>query len=102
MPSSTEIAQKISQTTDETTIIQKPEAARELQLTTPVPMQTIFYTNGNMCTLKMANQTVKLKHINPSKLITAGTFPGLAISTLYPNTRKTITIEKINQYILSL
>ena len=82
LPSLTEMAQKISQTTGETIVVQAAEAARQLQLTTQVPMQTIFYTNGNTRTLKLANQTVKLKHVNPSKLIAPGTISGLVISAL--------------------
>jgi len=45
-------------------------------------MRLIFYTNGNSRTLKIGNQTVQLKHINPSRLIAAGTMAGTSISAL--------------------
>src|SRR6185312_4429382 len=71
------------------------EAARQLQLTTQVPMQLIFYTSGNTRTLKIANRTVKLKHVNPSRLIAPGTVPGLVISALWYLGRENVTLGTI-------
>src|SRR3990167_9706317 len=82
LPSSFEIAKTLTQSTGEIIIVHGAEAARQLQLTTQVPMRLVFYTNGNTRTLKIANRSVKLKHVNPSRLIAPGTVAGLVISAL--------------------
>lgn len=71
------------------------EVARKLQLTTQVPMRLVFYTRGNTITLKITNRSVKLKHVNPSMLVAAGTVPGLVISALHYLGRDHVTIETI-------
>lgn len=82
LPTATEVAEMVAKTTGETIAVHGAEAARKLQLTTQVPMQLVFYTSGNTRTLKIRNQTVKLKHVNPSRLIASGTISGLVISAL--------------------
>jgi hypothetical protein len=102
LPSPPEIAQVLSESMGETIMVQGAEAARQLQLTTQVPMQLIFYTNGNTRTLQLSNRKVKLKHVNPSRLIAPGTIPGLVISALsYIKKENTTlkTIEKIRSHI---
>jgi len=82
LPSSFEIAEALTKSTGETILVHGAEAARQLQLTTQVPMRLVFYTNGNTRTLKIANRTIRLKHVNPSRLIAPGTMAGLVISAL--------------------
>lgn len=81
-PSAREMAKVLAEATGETIVVHGAEAARQLQLTTQVPMQLIFYTNGNTRTLKFDNVDVQLKHVNPSRLIAAGSIVGTAISAL--------------------
>lgn len=95
LPSLNDLTQKIAQLTGETIVVQGAEAARQLQLTTQVPLRTIFYTNGNTRTLTVANQTVYLKHVNPSKLIAPGTIPGLVISALDYLGKENVTLKTI-------
>src|SRR3990167_3653536 len=102
LPSAIEIAAALTKSTGEIIIIQGAEAARILQLTTQVPMKLIFYTSGNTRILKFNNTNVKLNHVNPSRLIAAGTTPGLVISALTYLGRENVTektIEKIKQHI---
>ena len=102
LPSAFEIAGSLSKSTGETITVQGAEAARILQLTTQVPMQLIFYTSGNTRVLKFNTTKVKLKHINPSRLIAAGTAPGLVICALNFMGRNNVTsntIEKIKSVI---
>ncbi|PIZ03689.1 MAG: hypothetical protein COY58_08250 [Gammaproteobacteria bacterium CG_4_10_14_0_8_um_filter_38_16] len=102
LPSAFEIAVSLSKSTGETITVQGAEAARMLQLTTQVPMQPIFYTSGNTRVLKFNNTKVKLKHVNPSRLIAPGTTPGLVICALNFVGRKNVTpntIEKIKSVI---
>lgn len=95
LPSPAEIAKTLAKSTGETIAIQGAEAARILQLTTQVPMQLIFYTSGNTRTLKINNRAIKLKHVNPSRLIAAGTTPGLVISALSYLGRNNVTTQTI-------
>src|SRR3990167_5284713 len=95
LPSSFEIAKTLTQSTGEIIIVHGAEAARQLQLTTQVPMRLVFYTNGNTRTLKIANRSVKLKHVNPSRLIAPGTMAGLVISALGYLGRSAVTTETI-------
>ncbi|OGT52230.1 MAG: hypothetical protein A3F17_07115 [Gammaproteobacteria bacterium RIFCSPHIGHO2_12_FULL_41_15] len=102
LPSAIDIAAALTQSTGETIVIQGAEAARILQLTTQVPLKLIFYTSGNTRILKFNNTNVKLNHVNPSRLIAAGTTPGLVISALTYLGRENVTektIEKIKQHI---
>lgn len=95
LPSTSEVAKALAESTGETIGIHGAEAARQLQLTTQVPMRPVFYTSGNTRTLKVANRTIKLKHVNPSKLIAPGTTAGLVISALNYLGRESVTIETI-------
>jgi hypothetical protein len=95
LPSASQIAQALAQSTGEIIAIHGAEAARQLQLTTQVPMQLVFYTSGNTRTLKFANRMVRLKHVNPSRLIASGTVPGLVISALGYLGRGNVNIKTI-------
>ena len=95
--SATEIAKKLTASTGETITVHGAEAARILRLSTQVPIQKVFYTNGNSRVLKIGNQRITLKHINPSRLIAPGTKVGLAISALIYLGKENITQEKIQK-----
>src|SRR3990167_5340044 len=95
LPSVLEIAKTLTQSTGETIAVHGAEAARQLQLTTQVPMRLVFYTNGNTRTLKIAHRTIKLKHVNPSRLIAPGTVASLVISALGYLGRSAVTTETI-------
>lgn len=95
LPSAVVVAEALAKSTGETIAIHGAEAARQLQLTTQVPMQLVFYTSGNTRTLKIANRTVRLRHVNPNRLIGAGTVGGLVISALRYLGRENVTVETI-------
>ena len=95
LPSAVEVAKKLSESTGETIIVHGAEAARQLQLTTQVPLKLIFYTSGNTRSLKIANQTIKLKHVNPSRLIAVHTVPGLVISALTYLGQENVTLKTL-------
>ena len=96
LPSAIDVARAITEATGETIAVHGSEAARQLQLTTQVPVRPVFYTDGNTRTLKISNRTVKLKHVNPSKLISPGTTGGLIISALLYLGKENVTIETIH------
>jgi hypothetical protein len=96
LPSAIDVARAITESTGETIAIHGSEAARQLQLTTQVPMRPVFYTDGNTRTLKISNRTVQLKHVNPSKLISPGTIGGLIISALLYLGKDNVTTETVH------
>ena len=95
LTSATDIARAIAESTGETIVIHGSEAARQLQLTTQVPTRPVFYTDGNTRTLKISNRTIKLKHVNPSKLISPGTTGGIIISALLYLGKENVTTETV-------
>lgn len=95
LPSALEVAKTLAKSTGETIVVHGAEAARQLQLATQVPMRLVFYTSGNTRTLKIANRTVKLIHVNPSRLIVPGTTAGLVISALGYLGRENVTVKTI-------
>lgn len=102
LPSAFDIAASLSKSTGEIITVQGAEAARILQLTTQVPMQLIFYTSGNTRILKFNHKKIKLKHVNPSRLVAAGTTPGLVICALNFVGRDNVTskiIKKIKSVV---
>jgi len=102
LPSAAEVAKILSKSTGETIMVHGAEAARQLQLTTQTPTRLVFYTSGNTRILKIANRTVKLVHVNPSRLVAPESKAGLIISALWYLGRDNVslkTIEKIQQRI---
>lgn len=95
LPAAEEVAKMLADSTGETIAVSGAEAARQLQLTTQVPMRLVFYTSGNTRTLKIANRSVKLKHVNPSVLVATDTVPGLVVSALRYLGRNHVTVETI-------
>jgi Family of unknown function (DUF6088) len=95
LPSAAEVAATLADSTGETIAIHGSEAARQLHLTTQVPMRLVYYTSGNTRTLKIANRTIKLKHVNPSRLVAPNTTPGLVISALWYLGSENVTVKTI-------
>ncbi|WP_439257734.1 DUF6088 family protein [Lonepinella sp. BR2271] len=93
----------ISQQNGETLQVHGAEAARRLKLSTQMPVQTIFYTNGATRNIIIANQQVKLVHTsNQRKLQYAGTQVGLVISALWYLGKEIVTpnmIKIIQNYL---
>jgi hypothetical protein len=101
-PSVRNIAKLIADKTGETIGIHGAEAARQLQLTTQVPIRLVFYTTGYTRDVKIKNQTILLKHVNPSKLIAPGTIAGIVISALLYLGSKQVsekTVQKIKNQL---
>lgn len=97
LPLVREIIETIAKATGETIAIHGAEAARQLQLTTQMPMRLILYTSGNTREIKIKNQAVLLKHISPSKLIAPGTVAGTVISALLYIGREQVSLETLKK-----
>lgn len=67
------------------------EAARHLELTTQVPTQPVFYTNGPSKRFRIENLTVVLKHVSQNKLALANRPAGLALSALFYLGKREVT-----------
>ena len=95
LPSVSEITEVIAHSSGETIAIHGAEAARQLQLTTQVPMQLVYYTNGTSRKLKIGARTVEFKHVSPNKLLLSGTLAGTVVSALSYLGREQVTTQTI-------
>lgn len=97
LPLVSEIVETIARATGETIAVHGAEAARQLQLTTQMPMRLILYTSGNTREVKIKNQSVLLKHVSPSKLVAPGTVAGTVISALSYLEREQVSLETLKK-----
>lgn len=71
-------------------------AANLLGLTTQVPAQIVFLTDGPNKQIKVGNQTIQLKNCSPRMMAGAGTVTGLLIQALRFLRRKRVSKKEIN------
>lgn len=81
-PSPEAIAKAVAERTGSRITVSGAKAANLLGLSTQVPMQNVFWTEGPSRTIRTGNQTVTLKHVAPSKMIGAGTEAGVVIQAV--------------------
>ena len=82
LPEPAELVRVIAAVWQQKVQVHGAEAARQLGLSTQVPMQAVFETTGSPRTLKIGQLTVELRHAAPRKFALAGTLAGLAVSAL--------------------
>lgn len=102
LPGSEEVVKIIAKQTGEVITVHGAEAARQLQLTTQVPVKPIYHTNGTSRELKIGKQTVVLKHISPRKQVKPGTMTCTVIAALWYLGKSNVNqrvIEKINKQL---
>lgn len=100
LPGSEEVIKAVTKQTGEVIAVHGAEAIHRLNLSTQVPMQSIFYTTGNARRIKVGKLEIILKHISPSKLVKPGTTTCLVVSALWylgKNQVNTEVIRKIKQ-----
>ena len=78
-----EVAQFIALKTGTIIQIHGAEAARHFGLTTQMPTQAVYLTNGPSRKLSIGRLQLTLKHVTSRKLMYAGTKMGLAITALW-------------------
>ena len=81
-PSPEAVAKAMAKRTGSRITVSAAKAANLLGLSTQVPMQNLFWTEGPSRTIRIGNQTVSLKHVAPSKMIGAGTEAGIVIQAV--------------------
>ena len=80
-PSPEAVAKAIAARTNSRIQVSQAKAAN-MGLSTQVPAQNIFLTEGPSRTLKIGNQTIVLKHAASSRMIGAGTEAGVVIQAV--------------------
>lgn len=99
-PSAEAVAKAMAARTNSRIQVTKAKAANLLGLSTQVPVQNVFLTEGPSRTLKIGNQTIVLKHTVPSKMIGAGTEAGIVIQAVRafgPNSAREIPVRAISE-----
>lgn len=81
-PSPEAVAKAIAKRSATRITVSPAKAANLLGLSTQVPVQNVFWTEGRSRTIRIGNQTVSLKHVAPSKMIGAGTEAGIVIQAV--------------------
>jgi hypothetical protein len=81
-PSPEAVAKAIAKRSSSRITVSPAKAANLLGLSTQVPMQNLFWTEGPSRTVRIGNQTVSLKHVAPSKMIGAGTQAGIVVQAV--------------------
>ena len=81
-PSPEAVARAIAARTNSRVMISGAKAANLLGLSTQVPAQNLFLTDGRSHSIRIGNQLVVLKHVAPSKMIGAGTEAGVVIQAV--------------------
>ena len=100
LPRAEEVIKVVAAQTGEIIAVHGAEAAHRLNLSTQVPLQSMYYTTGNTRSVKIGKLEVTLKHISPSKLVKPGTTTCLVISALWYLGKKEVNsaiIKKIAQ-----
>jgi hypothetical protein len=103
-PSAEAVANAVAAKTHSRLLVSPGKAANLLGLSTQVPAQNIFLTEGPSRTVKIGNQMIVLKHAAPSKMIGAGTEAGIviqAVRAVGPNGVKEIPVAAISQKLPS-
>jgi Family of unknown function (DUF6088) len=81
-PSPEAVAKAMAERTGSRISVSGAKAANLLGLSTQVPVQNVFWTEGPSRTVRIGNQTVALKHVAPSKMIGAGTEAGIVVQAI--------------------
>ncbi len=104
MPEPMKVAETIAKTTGAIVQVHGAEAARKLELTTQVPIQTVFSTSGPSRRIQMGTLEIRLQHVCQRKLAFAGRPAGLALAAMWYLGKKEVTlslIEKIQRKLSS-
>jgi hypothetical protein len=81
-PSLEAVAKAVAARTHSRIMVSGAKALNLLGLSTQVPVQNLFLTEGPSRTVRIGNQTITLKHVAPSKMIGAGTEAGVVIQAV--------------------
>lgn len=83
MPEPLKVAETVAKTTGAIVQVHGAEAARRLELTTQVPIQSVFNTSGPSKKIRVGKIEIRLQHVCQRKLALAGRPAGLALSAMW-------------------
>ena len=96
-PEPIKVAEAIASESSHVVQVQGAEAARQMGLTTQVPIKPVFYTSGPNHRFRLGALEVALKHVSPRKLALAGRPAGVALAALWYQGKKHVNVETIKQ-----
>lgn len=103
-PNPDDVAAALAAKTSSRIQVSGARAANLLGLSDQVPAQLVYLTDGPPRRLKIAGQTIQLKHATASKFPAAGTQAGLALQAIRavgPNTDKGLVVQKLSRALSS-
>lgn len=83
MPEPLKLAETIARTTGAIVQVHGAEAARRLELSTQVPVQSVFLTSGPSKRIRVGHMEIRLQHVCQRKLALAGRPAGLALAAMW-------------------
>ena len=99
-PSPEAVAKAVAAKTHSRLLVSAAKAANLLGLSTQVPAQSVFLTDGPSRTVQLGKQAVVLKHAAPSKMIGAGSEAGIvlqAVRSFGPKAAEEIPVESLSK-----
>ena len=78
------------------------QAMNLLGLSTQVPLNAVFLTDGSPRTIKVGNRTIKFKRVSPKNLAAKGNISGLAIQALREIGKENLTDEQLETIMTQL
>lgn len=100
MPEPLKLAETVARTTGAVVQVHGAEAARRLELSTQVPVQSVFLTSGPSKRIRMGEMEIRLQHVCQRKLALAGRPAGLALAAMWHFGKTAVTpalVEKIRR-----
>src|SRR5512147_2539979 len=81
-PSPEAVAKALAEKTHSRLLVSEAAAANMLGISSQVPAQNVFLTDGPSRTIRIGKQAIVLKHAAPSKMVGAGSEAGLVIQAV--------------------
>ncbi|MEL6304944.1 MAG: DUF6088 family protein [Bacteroidota bacterium] len=78
------------------------QAMNQLGLSTQIPLNAVFLTDGSPRTIKVGNRTIKFKKVSPKNLAAKGTISGLAIQALKEIGKQNLTDGQLETVMTQL
>lgn len=97
LPGPEVIAKQVAASEGASIQVHGAEAARRFELTTQVPMQSVFYTNGRSREINAGRMKIRLVHTSPRRLAMAERPAGLALTALEYLGKHNVTPEVVEQ-----
>ena len=95
LPAASEVARVIAEANGERISVHGAEAARELGLTTQMPVRNVFLTSGRSRQRKVAGSVVEFQHSKAAGLRASGTTAGLGIAAMLYLGKDRVTPEVV-------